>query len=102
MNVKNLCGCKHAKPTCKVKAESDELHIRLPCKVGDILYQVVEPSPREVVCRSIKLSGKDKITITCRGTENYYYSGNFSPDSIGRTLFHTEEAAQEALERMKE
>ena len=68
----------------------------LPCKVGDTVYfallgRIIEKQVFSIV------SFPDSTRIYCGGTSEY-----FRPEDIGKTFFLTREAADRALEAMKD
>ena len=91
-------------------AEEQGLLLRLPCKVGDWLYY---PCLYYNVVVPVRLND---VSISFIGLENYSYQYNccsfdgcgdvyedyeFDNDDIGKTVFLTEEEAEQALEQMK-
>ena len=68
----------------------------LPCKVGDTVYfallgRIIEKQVFSIV------SFSNSTRIYCDGTSEY-----FRPEDIGKTFFLTREAAEKALEAMKD
>lgn len=68
----------------------------LPCKVGDTVYfallgRIIEKQVFSIV------SFSNSTRIYCDGTSEY-----FRPEDIGKTFFLTHEAAEKALEAMKD
>ncbi|MDF2510452.1 MAG: hypothetical protein K0S04_318 [Herbinix sp.] len=78
--------------------ESQGIYIKLPCKVGDTIYDIYEfvenrcsPDITEYKAKTIKI-GKDY-----RGIWFCIDSTYFRPDDIGKTVFLDREAAEKAL-----
>ena len=70
--------------------------VALPCKVGDTVYfallgRIIEKQVFSIV------SFSNSTRIYCDGTSEY-----FRPEDIGKTFFLTREAAEAALEAMKD
>lgn len=80
--------------------EEQGLLVKLPCKVGDVLYSINEAMRRiyKVVAinRMIFLLGK--IHIYCDGSS---YLDLICCDDIGKTVFLTKEEAEQALKYME-
>lgn len=79
-----------------VKADKDGRLVVLPCKVGDTVYfallgRIIEKQVFSIV------SFSNSTRIYCDGTSEY-----FRPEDIGKTFFLTREAAEKALEAMKD
>ena len=79
-----------------VKADRDGRLLALPCKVGDTVYFALLGKIIEKQVFSI-VSFSNSIRIYCDGTSEY-----FRPEDIGKTFFLTREAAEAALEAMKD
>ena len=78
------------------EADKDGRLVVLPCKVGDTVYfallgRIIEKQVFSIV------SFSDSTRIYCDGTSEY-----FRPEDIGKTFFLTREAAEKALEAMKD
>ena len=79
-----------------LKADKDGRLVALPCKVGDTVYfallgRIIEKQVFSIVAFS------NSTRIYCDGTSEY-----FRPEDIGKTFFLTREAAEKALEAMKD
>ena len=70
--------------------------VALPCKVGDTVYFALLGKIIEKQVFSI-VSFSNSTRIYCDGTSEY-----FRPEDIGTTFFLTREAAEAALEAMKD
>ena len=79
-----------------VKADKDGRVVALPCKVGDTVYFALLGKIIEKQVFSI-VSFSNSTRIYCDGTSEY-----FRPEDIGKTFFLTREAAEAALEAMKD
>ena len=94
------------------RLESEGLYIRLPCKAGDILYEVDEASYKPIVCEVIDVCGFDKYF--CHIKENGRVQGatayvtvveghgkgstyHFDLPDFGKTVFLSREEAEKAL-----
>ena len=78
------------------EADKDGRLVVLPCKVGDTVYfsllgRIIEKQVFSIVAFS------NSTRIYCGGTSEY-----FRPEDIGKTFFLTCEAAEKALEAMKD
>ena len=78
------------------EADKDGRLVVLPCKVGDTVYfallgRIIEKQVFSIV------SFSNSTRIYCDGTSEY-----FRPEDIGKTFFLTREAAEAALEAMKD
>ena len=78
------------------EADKDGRLVVLPCKVGDTVYfallgRIIEKQVFSIV------SFSNSTRIYCDGTSEY-----FRPEDIGKTFFLTREAAEKALETMKD
>ena len=81
-------------------AEEKGLLLRLPCKVGDTLYTINEEMRRihKVVAINRMTFLLGEIHIYCDGSS---YSDLICCDDIGKTVFLTREAAEQALNDAK-
>ena len=70
------------------EADRDGRLVVLPCKVGDTVYRIFNPSDREPVISAHTLMSVDYIVRWL--------------DKFGKTVFLTREAAEAALEAMKD
>ena len=95
-----------------VEADKNGMFIAVPCKVGDTVYVITNKDGclccgKEIVkCEVNTMRVKsDGITIgySCRGKygNGNNYIGNFVFKSIGKTVFLTREAAEEALKEVQ-
>lgn len=80
-----------------VKADKDGRVVALPCKVGDTLYRVFAGEIFEHRVGSMKY-----FAIQGRWDIETYPFCSYVGSSIGKTIFLTREAAEEALEAMKD
>ena len=78
------------------EADKDGRLVVLPCKVGDTVYFALLGKIIEKQVFSI-VSFSNSTRIYCDGTSEY-----FRPEDIGKTFFLTREAAEAALEAMKD
>ena len=71
-----------------LKADKDGRLVVLPCKVGDTVYRIFNPSDREPVISAHTLMSVDYIVRWL--------------DKFGKTVFLTRKEAEKALEAMKD
>lgn len=94
-------------------AEEQGKLLILPCKPGDTAYVISNYSNcRKSDCEIIKAvvttvrlkSDGKTVCFSCRGKwkNKNPYIGNFTSNSVGKTVFMTEQEANDALEGMKE
>lgn len=69
--------------------------ILLPCKVGDILY-CVDELPKVLKCKVNEIDILDNAIVIRVGREGFFAKA-YTSDDIGKRLFLTREAAEEAL-----
>ena len=105
--------CKHSYNACEKlavyeDAEEQGLLIRLPCKVGDVVYTNMRASgwykreknkPYKANVAFIGINGKDNFMNVVFENDNVL---QFLLSDIGKTVFLTREEAEAALERMSE
>ena len=88
-------------------AEEEGLLVKLPCKVGDTVYEIslVEsyrnPAIREMGVVDILLRDDDTY-FTLQDLHDEYYDNCILSTEIGQTVFLTQEEAEQALAKMKE
>ena len=89
---------KRADVECGCNCFTDKsLYIKLPCKVGDMVFEIIKISHREEIAESVV----EKVVLTKTGfriklSRNKMYET--SCRSIGKTVFLTREEAEKALE----
>lgn len=96
MDALNSIGGGYTRLRELAEADRDERLVALPCKVGDMVYfallgRIIEKQVFSIV------SFSNSTRIYCDGTSEY-----FRPEDIGKTFFLTREAAEAALEAMKD
>ena len=87
--------------------EEKGLLLRLPCKVGDIVYFPIYDYHDSAIIETIRIEENGvffdwvqyEVGVDC--TE-VWDNGSFADGNIGKTVFLTREEAEQALERMKE
>lgn len=83
-------------------AEEQGLILRLPCKVGDVVYK-----PNPITMKEIVEIEIESIFISASGTNisgrttKMKYSFCCSPSDFGKSVFLTKEAAEQALKETK-
>ena len=77
--------------------------LRLPCKVGDILYQPTGDVVSEFVVGCIEVSTFNNLFLHTKLVKGVIVSGEiFSQDEIGKTVFLTKNQAEAALREMED
>lgn len=95
--LRHLCrGCDLDRLEELAEADRAGRLVVLPCKVGDTVYfallgRIIEKQVFSIV------SFSNSTRIYCGGTSEY-----FRPEDMGKTFFLTREAAEKALEAMKD
>lgn len=78
--------------------EEQGLLLRLPCKIGDIIYAIDGKNIQT-------LEAKDDIALisgkVCIFAENCHYADYISYDMIGKTVFLTQAEAEQKLKEME-
>ena len=82
------------------QAEEDGLLIRLPCKVGEIIYEIQEDRLSSTI-ETIEFEGREYH----RHIPKYFISMNMfslsKMEKMGKTVFLTKSEAEQALAKMK-
>lgn len=93
-----------AQKLAEYEIEEDQGYIiRLPCKIGDVLYTFIKNRGHDqqsnkihtVKVNCIFLEGKDKCFDVNYLENDDYMAFDFS--DVGKTIFHTREEAEQAL-----
>ena len=85
------------------QAEENGLLVRLPCKVGDMLYMPTRDFVSEFVVCSLKISMHNNIFLHTEIIKGIIIRGEvFNVDEIGKTIFLTREEAERALKEAQE
>ncbi len=96
-NYKNSENCKHFK--------DKDLIEELPCKVGDELFEISAGLIYAWEITKITIYSKDDIDFTCIeknfSESGYEYEDDFMISNIGKTVFVTEEEAEQALKQIR-
>ena len=86
--------CKHFKDKSR--------YIELPCKVGDVMYQVTRNFISEFRVRFVEIATCGNLFLHTDLISGIVYTGEvFSESDIGKTVFLTREEAEKALEDMR-
>lgn len=105
--------CDYDCPACEVQIEVDEklkyyedleeqgLLLRLPCKVGDILYGVIDNIYPFVVNLFYVYEDKVLIDLICKENNCHDWSLTTDIKNVGKRYFLTRTEAEQALERME-
>lgn len=93
---------EQAKELREYKAsEKKGLLLKLPCKVGDILYQPTGDVVSEFVVGCIEVSTFNNLFLHTKLVKGVIVSGEiFSQDEIGKTVFLTKAEAEAALKEI--
>lgn len=82
--------------------EEQGLLVKLPCKVGDIVYQITRDFISEYQIRNFKCYDNGNIFIDWKCIKGIYKNVmGFHIDDIGKKVFLTKEAAEEELKRLE-
>ena len=115
--LRHLCrGCDLDRLEKLAEADRDGRLVVLPCKdwlevvFGDqVLFWGIDKDYVEQPIREISLDDADRIgwydgykTVFLKGTDENGEAWEFYPEEIGKTVFLTREAAEKALEAMKD
>ena len=77
-------------------------YIELPCKVGDVVYQVTRNFISEFRVRFVEIATCGNLFLHTDLISGIVYTGEvFSESDIGKTVFLTREEAEKALEDMR-
>ena len=87
--------------TCSnYKDKSDWVH--LPCKVGDVVYQVTRNFISEFRVRFVEIATCGNLFLHTDLISGIVYTGEvFSESDIGKTVFLAREDAEKTLEEMR-
>lgn len=84
------------------EAEEQGLLLRLPCKVGDTVYQITRDFISEYRIRNFICYDNGNIWFDWECTKGIYINvRGFHIDDIGKTVFLTKEEAEQKLAEMK-
>ena len=110
LNSNNSDGCYEMMNNCLHKladyedVEEQGLLLRLPCKVGDTVWYIDEDDdddyPLEFIITKIDVEENDYLRYHAREKDNCGKIG-FIKDDIGKTVFLTQEEAEQALAEME-
>ena len=75
--------------------EEQGLLLKLPCKVGDKIYQIEDNYIYEFDAKSIDIRKENEEYIFC------IEYGDYKLDDIGKTVFLTKEEAEKELKRLE-
>ena len=90
-----------ANSACKMFKDKSRF-IELPCKVGDVVYQVTRNFISEFRVRFVEIATCGNLFLHTDLISVIVYTGEvFSESDIGKTVFLTREEAEKALEDMR-
>ncbi len=108
----NLCAVVHdyiryAKKLAEYEdLEEQGLLLKLPCKVGDVIYVLTNDSPTGIertVCERISVTKKGVLVqAKCQYDDWGNAKWNLKSKDFGKTVLLTQAEAEEALKRMEE
>ena len=76
--------------------------VHLPCKVGDVVYQVTRNFISEFRVRFVEIATCGNLFLHTDLISGIVYTGEvFSESDIGKTVFLTREEAEKALQDMR-
>ena len=82
-------------------AEEQGLLVRLPCKVGDILFRINKGARNPIIKMKVSQITMTSKLYNIKAIEEDYGEVFFSDDVIGIKVFTTSEEAEKKLEEMK-
>ena len=83
------------------QAEEQGLLVRLPCKVGDILFRINKGARNPIIKMKVSQVTMERKSYNIKAIEEDYGEVFFSDDVIGIKVFLTREEAERKLEEMK-
>ena len=98
--------CSLMLDTCKKLAEYEQLEeqgllVRLPCKIGDILFRINKGARNQIIKMKVSQITMTSKSHNIKAIEEDYGEVFFSDDVIGIKVFATREEAEKKLEEMK-
>lgn len=81
--------------------EEQGLLVRLPCKVGDILFRINKGARNPIIKMKVSHITIKSKSYSIKAIEEDYGEVLFSNNVIGKTVFLTREEAEKKLEEMK-
>lgn len=91
----------HCAEECPCFTEKSEW-VHLPCKVGDVVYQVTRNFISEFRVRFIEIATCGNLFLHTDLISGIVYTGEvFSESDIGKTVFITRQEAEKALQDMR-
>lgn len=89
-------------------AEERDLLLRLPCKIGNIVWDNDAGFPEPYEITAFSYGCHDLLEFGCEDEIMFYYTnlhrpmaGAFASSELGKTIFLTREEAEKKLEEMK-
>ena len=89
-------------------AEERDLLLRLPCKIGNIVWDNDAGFPEPYEITAFSYGCHDLLEFGCEDEIMFYYTnlhrpmaGAFASSELGKTIFLTREEAKKKLEEMK-
>lgn len=83
------------------EAEEKGLFVRLPCKIGDILFRINKGARNQIIKMKVSQITMTSKSHNIKAIEEDYGEVFFSDDVIGIKVFATREEAEKKLEEMK-
>lgn len=81
--------------------EEQGLLVRLPCKVGDILFRINKGARNSIIKMKVSQITMERKSYNIKAIEEDYGEVFFSDNVIGIKVFATHEEAEKKLEEMK-
>ena len=99
-------NCNLVNEVCKKLAEYEQLEeqgllVRLPCKVGDILFRINKGARNPIIKMKVSQITMERKSYNIKAIEEDYGEVFFSDDVIGIKVFATREEAEKKLEELK-
>ena len=96
------CPCKNDTDVTNITTTNKAEWIHLPCKVGDVVYQVTRNFISEFRVRFVEIATCGNLFLHTDLISGIVYTGEvFSESDIGKTVFLAREDAEKTLEEMR-
>ena len=96
------CPCKNDTDVTNITTTNKSEWVHLPCKVGDVVYQVTRNFISEFRVRFVEIATCGNLFLHTDLISGIVYTGEvFSESDIGKTVFLAREDAEKTLEEMR-
>ena len=96
------CPCKNDTDVTNITTTNKSGWVHLPCKVGDVVYQVTRNFISEFRVRFVEIATCGNLFLHTDLISGIVYTGEvFSESDIGKTVFLAREDAEKTLEEMR-